>query len=594
MELVYLWVEEQDFNFSPRFECKFYAEYDEEENLEDDCKLEIKPKEYINIFPSNINITAIVGKNGTGKSTLLRDIRLLHSNFFDGFAIFIDKDNNIFYLGDDTKYKTLKKYTHLYRTKTIRYFPLFDYSFTDSNLFDWSFTYPEKQTNRNRNIFKNEILRNQKNILDNYYILKKNNQLQKFNDFFQPFKIKITCNLESLTLKDGMTFNETSENTYNELKNKLKNKLLIKDTIDTLKALSILLNDSSSYKQTSLEDGFSNSNNFIFPNDYLLGRRETEEEEHNNIWEDKMKDEIKDKFLSKSSLKDIILDEKNINLLKFDIDDLNESYMDILLNSFSSEEFTIELIDKNNKNLNSLSFGEQQLVFILNQIFHLEKDIGRFRDDNDELYISDNFIVLLDEIDIGFHPDWQKRIIQYIIDFLNLLPSKKFHLIFSTHSPFLLSDIPKQNIIFLDKDKKGNLQVVDGLKEKKETFGANIHTLLSDGFFMSDGLMGEFAKGKIDEAIKLLNSSNKLSEDELKYCEQIISIIGEPVIKNQLQRMLDSKRLSKIDTINEKIKNMAYELEILKKYQSKIINDELSDKGKKRYKERFIDDKNSK
>jgi len=110
---------------------------------------------------------------------------------------------------------------------------------------------------------------------------------------------------------------------------------------------------------------------------------------------------------------------------------------------------------------------------------------------------------------------------------------------------------------------------------------------------MEDGLMGEFAKKKIDEAIRLLNQE-KLDEKELKYCEQIISIVGEPIVKNQLQRMLDSKRLSKIDVINKKIQDMTYELEILKEYQSKIVKDELNDKGKKRYKERFINDKNSK
>lgn len=38
MELVYLWVEDyknikkQGFNFSPRFECKFYGEYEKDEN----------------------------------------------------------------------------------------------------------------------------------------------------------------------------------------------------------------------------------------------------------------------------------------------------------------------------------------------------------------------------------------------------------------------------------------------------------------------------------------------------------------------------------------------------------------------------------
>jgi len=77
MELVYLWVEEyknikkQGFNFSPRFDCKFHDEYDENNKLQDDCKLEINLKEYTNIFPDNINITAIIGENGVGKTTIL-------------------------------------------------------------------------------------------------------------------------------------------------------------------------------------------------------------------------------------------------------------------------------------------------------------------------------------------------------------------------------------------------------------------------------------------------------------------------------------------------------------------------------------------
>jgi len=68
MELVYLWVEEykniykQGFNFSPRFTC----EYDEESN-----ELKIEKKEHVSIFPENINVTAIVGENGSGKSSLI-------------------------------------------------------------------------------------------------------------------------------------------------------------------------------------------------------------------------------------------------------------------------------------------------------------------------------------------------------------------------------------------------------------------------------------------------------------------------------------------------------------------------------------------
>ena len=78
MELVYLWVDEyknikkQGFNFSPRFEC----EYDEDTK---ELTIEEK-KDYVSIFPDNINVTAIVGENGSGKSSLAE---LLNRNLMD-------------------------------------------------------------------------------------------------------------------------------------------------------------------------------------------------------------------------------------------------------------------------------------------------------------------------------------------------------------------------------------------------------------------------------------------------------------------------------------------------------------------------------
>lgn len=75
MELVYLWVEDykniqkQGFNFSPRFRCK-YDEASKELTIDEnkDC-LE-------NFFGENINVTAIVGENGSGKSSLLEKLYL--------------------------------------------------------------------------------------------------------------------------------------------------------------------------------------------------------------------------------------------------------------------------------------------------------------------------------------------------------------------------------------------------------------------------------------------------------------------------------------------------------------------------------------
>jgi len=74
MELVYLWVEdyknihEQGFNFSPKFNCDF----DGETLIIKDNVDEKGNKQYIdNFFGDNINVTAIVGKNGSGKSSVL-------------------------------------------------------------------------------------------------------------------------------------------------------------------------------------------------------------------------------------------------------------------------------------------------------------------------------------------------------------------------------------------------------------------------------------------------------------------------------------------------------------------------------------------
>ena len=187
-----------------------------------------------------------------------------------------------------------------------------------------------------------------------------------------------------------------------------------------------------------------------------------------------------------------------------------------------------------------MSFGEKES---LNIRFYIENIMKKEKEKR---------IFLLDEPINNFHPDWQKKLLLYLI---NTFKNREgnIHFILTSHSPFLLSDLPKQNVIFLEKDEKtGNcMNATD--KVDINPFGANIHTLLSHGFFMKDGLMGEFAKSKIDLAIKYLNQK-VLTPIELDYCENIISIIGEPIIKRELQKMLDSKKLSEIEQIKKEIK----------------------------------------
>ena len=100
--------------------------------------------------------------------------------------------------------------------------------------------------------------------------------------------------------------------------------------------------------------------------------------------------------------------------------------------------------------------------------------------------------------------------------------------------------------------------------EIEQTFGANIHSLLSHGFFMDKGFMGEFAKTKINDVYKYLVNNNikkRFTQNEVKY---IIDLIGEPILKKQLQVFYDEK--FEVDEIDKQIREHE---EAIKKLKSK-------------------------
>jgi energy-coupling factor transporter ATP-binding protein EcfA2 len=584
MELVYLWVEEyknikeQGFNFSPRFECKFYDEYDTingKKVLKDNCKLEINEnKNYINIFPDNINITAIVGENGSGKSGMLK---LLHKGLSiwngKGFAIFANEKSEKFYLSEVENYPFLNKYKELYSDDITINFPFFEYSFTYDKDLDYTnkFIYPKKQISMTKGVIHliKELMYNQKNILLNYVYLKQKKQLDKFESFFVPKTINIF--FDTRTIKPNKRFPKLTSTTLKEL-SKLQSYIIPNKTtlefIGILKSIKKLLIDSQSYEKPLNQFDYFNPQS-----EFQLGVSDTSEEEQSNLWHKSFSNSIDlNNFSEIKKIQQIEtnkewLDNSDFHIYSFDIDKLNSKAIEVIMTSFSSYQFTIQLCDVNGKALDDLSFGEQQLLFILNQLYSFKNSqitgIDSIVDNGQQHEIEsckniDSYIVLLDEIDIGWHPNWQKRMINYICDFLKLIPEKTFHLIFATHSPFILSDIPKENVIFLKDGKQDKTVDID-------TFGANIHTLLSHGFFMSDGLMGEFAKEKINKAIEYLNKP-KLTQEEIEYCENIISIIGEPIIKNQLQRKLDSKKINYIaKDVKEEIEFLKNRIDILSK-----------------------------
>lgn len=166
--------------------------------------------------------------------------------------------------------------------------------------------------------------------------------------------------------------------------------------------------------------------------------------------------------------------------------------------------------------------------------------------------------LLIDEGELGFHPDWQKNYLMMFFEFLKNYDSK-FVIIVTSHSPFLVSDIPGLNLIYLDNQK-----IVKRENAEVLSFGANIHELYSDSFFVNGGLMGSFAKKKIDELFNWYTNPSNLSNVEVK---MTIDLIGEPIIKFKLLELYNLKTGEdvELDQLNIQLAALKNKIEIKQK-----------------------------
>ena len=181
-----------------------------------------------------------------------------------------------------------------------------------------------------------------------------------------------------------------------------------------------------------------------------------------------------------------------------------------------------------------MSAGERQLYYILSTLIYHILNIKSV--DTRRVHYRD-VAIILDEVELGFHPDLQRKFINFIIETferLSLNTFIRFHFIITTHSPFMLSDIRKNNILYLEKGYK-----ID--KEKLlNPFGANINDILAQSFFLEDGFTGDFAKNKI---LSLLNwlSKNNIKGWDRDTAEQLIESLDEPIIKRHFEYLLSLK-----------------------------------------------------
>lgn len=150
--------------------------------------------------------------------------------------------------------------------------------------------------------------------------------------------------------------------------------------------------------------------------------------------------------------------------------------------------------------------------------------------------------LIMDEVELYFHPEMQRRFLNILlksIQSVNFKHLKGVNILFATHSPFILSDIPGSNILRLGDEYE---------RPARNTFGGNIMEMLSDTFFM-DSSIGEIANDEIKSIVlmnKCVTSANTVQkatlareyEKKKARFKYVASIIGDQFLKSLVENMI--------------------------------------------------------
>lgn len=192
--------------------------------------------------------------------------------------------------------------------------------------------------------------------------------------------------------------------------------------------------------------------------------------------------------------------------------------------------------------LNSRSSGEMQLLYSLTTVlYHLKNVDSNITSGKNALrYPCVNLI--FDEMELYYHPNFQKDFLYnmlYAIRKMKYQGIKAINIIIATHSPYILSDIPKNNVLCLDN---GNVYQ-NREQHLNNTFAANVYDILNSRFFMND-FVGKFAYNKLDEIIMEVNAGEQIAKDEYDRKLNLVELIGDEFIKEKLKEELMDKLIN--------------------------------------------------
>ena len=622
MELLYLWID--NYKNISKTGFNFSTEYDFEYS-DDKRELTITKRENtkVNLFDESfLNITAIIGKNGSGKSNLIEFLRkiftlgilfgvsdylLILKNENGKLIVFDEKEKRELHNGGEIEFSVENKISVLAQKVSLIFytnsFSIYETIFlynqhTDLSLF-------KLLNDRSKNV-NSEII----DGTENYCLAKPGQKLDEnsrtyFTDIISPIsrlyieelrkKIEFVVTYKNqIKIFDFIPASiKINHNLYNQLEALKEQKELTDKIIKLLDNYVFIDNLFEKFENLILIVLFVDIvNSNVLP--LLTNVDELYNRLNQIVDEEKIPQAIKDELLNLKGEYTFYEIKKAQSLLMELTSKLK--VLKLQTNLGSNQDYTFELNSDLNKFLfelfdisptiaNALYFdwiglsaGESALLSLFARINSVKNEIS-----------TENIWLTIDEGELYLHPEWQRKFLNDLHTYLpKMFPDKKIQLILTSHSPFLVSDLPKENIILLNKDEESGRCKLDN--EKLElTFGANIHTLFKESFFLENGTMGEFAKLQIIDLINFLkyNPKKEESENNIKpsktwlpgNAKKLISIIGEPLIKNQLQDMWDENFIDE-EEMKKSIKELAREVYDLKFELDLKIKENEADKIK--------------
>jgi predicted ATPase len=135
------------------------------------------------------------------------------------------------------------------------------------------------------------------------------------------------------------------------------------------------------------------------------------------------------------------------------------------------------------------------------------------------LEIEPNSIILIDEPETHLHPKWAQGFIEYLND---LFGGFEAHIILATHSPIIISDVPTESLVILEKHNG----VIGQRLPSDRTFGATSTDILKDVFFMKQ-ISGNQSVEVLRRIHQQLISGDQAQINEARQLYQMLSTTFE-------------------------------------------------------------------